>query len=53
MQESRDQAQGFLDIAADGATPDEIQEAMAEVLQANAGNQFWEKFLQPAPAIEY
>ncbi len=38
VQESRDQAQGIIDIAESGATPEEIQQAMNEILLQNEGN---------------
>ena len=53
VQESRHQAERILDIAESGATPEEIALAMEEVLKANEGNQFWQKFLEPQAAIEY
>lgn len=38
VQESRDQAQLIVDISDSGATPEEINKAVAEILQQNEGN---------------
>ena len=54
MQEQRDQGQLIMDIAESGATPEQIQEAMAELMKANEGNTFWQQFMKPQPeALEY
>lgn len=37
----------IVDIADSGATPEEINQAVAEILKQNEGNQFWQKFLKP------
>jgi len=52
-QEQRNQAERIFDISESGATPEEIALAMEEVMKANEGNQFWQKFLEPQAAIEY
>jgi alkylhydroperoxidase/carboxymuconolactone decarboxylase family protein YurZ len=40
-QEARDQVQAVVDLEDTGATPEEIQEAMDEVIKMAGGNQFW------------
>ena len=39
--------QVVIDMEESGATPQEIQEALNEVINMAGGNQFWQKFLKP------
>jgi len=39
--EYREQNQNITDICVQGATPEEVKEAMRELMELNEGNQFW------------
>lgn len=42
-----------MDISESGASPEEIQEALQEILKQNEGNFFIQQYMKPPEAIEY